>query len=104
MNLDSYSQELDRLYEFEIEKYVARCAELKKSGLKILRNSNGKHKVVPAGQSAGSEPKEFIYEKNDIKKNDVLFKIQKWFRTRVHNFIAVVNFIRELHAGQRNDK
>ena len=104
MNLDSLSQELDRLYEFEIEKYVARCEELKKSGYKIFRNSKGMHKVVVAGSGTKKEPREFYYEDKSVKKNDTMSKAKKWLKTRVKNFIAVVNFIKELHASQREDR
>ena len=38
--------ELDRLYEFEIDKYVEECNQLKRIGYKIYRNDDGKHKVV----------------------------------------------------------
>ena len=46
MGIDSITQELDRLYEFEMDKYVSECDHWKKMGYKIYRNSEGKHKVV----------------------------------------------------------
>ena len=62
MNLDSISQELDRLYEFEISEYIARCDELKKQGFKIYRNSTGQHKVVTTGQNASSAQRQTVYD------------------------------------------
>lgn len=38
--------ELDRLYEFEINKYVNECNDLKRMGYKIYRNNEGRHKVI----------------------------------------------------------
>ena len=38
--------ELDRLYEFEIDKYVNECNDLKRMGYKIYRNNEGRHKVI----------------------------------------------------------
>ena len=46
MEINSIVQELDRLYEFEIEKYISECDCWKKMGYKIYRNSEGRHKVV----------------------------------------------------------
>ena len=46
MEINSIVQELDRLYDFEIEKYISECNYWKKMGYKIYRNSEGKHKVV----------------------------------------------------------
>ena len=51
VNTEVIVKELDRLYEFEINKYVAECDDLKRMGYKIYRNDAGKHKVVaPASQ------------------------------------------------------
>ena len=33
-------EELNRLYEFEIDKYVAECDDLKRMGYKIYRKDN----------------------------------------------------------------
>jgi len=38
--------ELDRLYQFEIDKYVEECNTWKRYGYRIYRNPDGKHKVV----------------------------------------------------------
>ena len=46
MNIDAIVSELDRLYEFEIDKYISECEYWKSKGYKILRNSKGEHKVV----------------------------------------------------------
>ena len=45
-NIKAIQDELDRLYEFEIDKYIDECNQLKKIGFKIYRNSDGIHKVV----------------------------------------------------------
>ncbi len=52
--------ELDRLYEFEIDKYVKECDDLKRMGYKIYRNPDGKHKVVEPARSSD------MYGDNDI--------------------------------------
>lgn len=46
MGTDTIVQELDRLYEFEMDKYITECDHWKKMGYKIYRNSEGKHKVL----------------------------------------------------------
>ena len=46
VNIKTIQDELDRLYEFEIDKYVDECNQLKKMGFKIYRNNDGIHKVV----------------------------------------------------------
>ena len=46
MSAEVFAEELDRLYEFEIEKYIKECDDLKRMGYKIYRNSEGKHKVI----------------------------------------------------------
>ena len=46
MGTDTIVQELNRLYEFEMDKYITECEHWKKMGYKIFRNSKGKHKVV----------------------------------------------------------
>lgn len=46
VNVEVIVQELDRLYEFEIDKYVGECDQLKRMGYRIYRNDSGKHKVV----------------------------------------------------------
>ena len=50
MNTDTIAQELNRLYEFEVDKYIAECDHWKRMGYKIFRNSEGKHKVVEPPQ------------------------------------------------------
>ena len=111
MNLDSISQELDRLYVFEIEHYVARCNELKKSGFKVYRNSEGVHKVVAAGQ-AGPRPskqeKQYVYDtkgrSSNVKKESFLLRAKKRISRSISNFKAVVHFIKVLHANQKDDR
>ena len=46
MGVDTIAQELDRLYQFDMDKYISECNKWKKLGYKIYRNSEGKHKVV----------------------------------------------------------
>lgn len=46
MGTDTIAEELDRLYEFEMDKYVTECDHWKKMGYKIYRNTKGQHKVV----------------------------------------------------------
>jgi hypothetical protein len=109
INLDSISQELDRLYIFEIEQYVERCNELKRSGYKIYRNSDGIHKVVIAGQ-AGSRPEaeqiQYVYDSKDkgVKKESILVRAKKRIKRSINNTKAVINFIKVLHANQKDDK
>lgn len=68
MNLDALSQELDRLYEFEIREYVARCDELKRQGFKIYRNESGQHKVALAGRQT-KRAEEVQYSVSDKKES-----------------------------------
>lgn len=60
MNIDAIVSELDRLYEFEMDKYISECEYWKSKGYKILRNSKGEHKVV---EPIKSRPIDF---KNDF--------------------------------------
>ena len=46
INTQTIVQELDRLYEFEIDKYITECTDLKRMGYKIYRNSDGKHMIT----------------------------------------------------------
>lgn len=43
--------ELNRLYEFDIDKYVKECDDLKRMGYKIYRNSEGQHRIVEPKKS-----------------------------------------------------
>jgi hypothetical protein len=98
MNLDSISQELDRLYEFEISKYIARCDELKKSGFKVYRNSSGQHKVVLAGRSNQSEPKRTeSFETGKIKKENIFIRAKNRIKRSIANIRAVIRFIKLLN-------
>jgi len=46
ITVDSITDKLDRLYEFEIDNYIKECKALKKAGYKIYRNDKtGKHKI-----------------------------------------------------------
>lgn len=52
MNTNVIIEELDRLYKFDIDKYLKECDSLKKMGVRIFRNSDGKHKVIaPASKT-----------------------------------------------------
>lgn len=48
--------ELDRLYQFEIEKYVDEVNQLKQIGYKIYRNDKGEHKVMPPVRQRSANP------------------------------------------------
>lgn len=45
-NVDNIVTELDRLYIYDVDKYVDECKIWKQMGYKILRNSEGQHKVI----------------------------------------------------------
>ena len=106
MNLDSLAQELDRLYIFEISRYIERCDELKKSGYKVYRNSEGQHKVVLAGQGTRSTNKarrqpEKSEAVND-KKENIFIRAKKRIKRSIENFKAIVRFIKILRNNQNN--
>ena len=65
INIETITNELDRLYEFEIEKYISECDDLKKMGYKIYRNPAGKHKVV-APQSQANRYDSYGQPINDL--------------------------------------
>jgi len=46
MGVQSIIDELNRLYTFDIDKYLKECNDLKRIGYKIYRNDSGQHKVV----------------------------------------------------------
>ncbi len=46
MDNETIAEELDRLYQYEMDKYLNECNFFKKAGYKIYRNPEGKHKVV----------------------------------------------------------
>lgn len=46
MGVDVIIEELNRLYQYDMDKYLSECSDLKGFGYKIYRNSNGKHKIV----------------------------------------------------------
>ena len=46
MGVDTIANELNRLYQFDVDKYVSECNKWKKLGYRIYRNSEGQHKVV----------------------------------------------------------
>ena len=114
MNLDSLAQELDRLYQFEISEYISRCDELKKSGLKIYRNSNGEHKVVMAGQQSGSSSEsssqQYVYRNtkqpehygNENKKENIFVRIKNRVARGVQTFKSIIRFIRFISSPNRN--
>ena len=103
INTDSLAQELDRLYEFEISKYIERCAELKKSGYRIFRNESGQHKVVGNGRSVERKQKANTYEERPKKKENFLVRAKKRVQRGIKNTKAVINFIKVLHENQRNN-
>ncbi|MBR6404203.1 MAG: hypothetical protein IKS48_12525 [Eubacterium sp.] len=106
MNLDSLAQELDRLYQFEISEYISRCDELKKSGFKIYRNSDGMHKVVASGVSGRKEQEQYNYVENDksVKKKDNIFiRIKNRIQKGVETFKAVVRIAKFLYNNGRNE-
>lgn len=47
MGVETIAKELDRLYQFDMNKYLSECDAWKKYGYRIFRNAEGKHKVVP---------------------------------------------------------
>ena len=103
MNLDSLSQELDRLYEFEISEYIARCDELKKSGYKIFRNSSGQHKVVTGGQSVRREQQEqpysYGYEEEPVKKKENIFiRAKNKVKQGVESVRTAARFIKFMYS------
>lgn len=46
INTTVIEEELDRLYKFDMDKYISECNKWKKLGYKIYRNSEGIHKVI----------------------------------------------------------
>lgn len=46
MGVDVIIEELNRLYQYDMDKYLVECSDLKRFGYKIYRNPEGKHKVV----------------------------------------------------------
>ena len=108
MNLDSIAQELDRLYIFEISKYIERCDELKRSGFKVYRNSEGQHKVVLAGQGTQSTNRTRRQPDNreavNDKKENIFIRAKKRIKRSVENFKAIVRFIKFLRNNQNNGK
>ena len=104
MNLDSIEQELDRLYVFEIENYVSRCDELKKSGFKIYRNDNGRHKVVMAGLNRGNVEKPYVYDEKPVKKEGFLSKAKKKVKRSIDDFKTVAHFIKVMRANRKNER
>lgn len=61
-NTDTIAEELNRLYEFEMDKYINECNIFKGAGFRIFRNSEGKHKVVAP-------------QKAEPLKNDDIYKV-----------------------------
>lgn len=111
MNLDSLSQELDRLYEFEISEYIARCDELKKSGFRIYRNSNGIHKVVQGGQQSGQSGRaqsqnqyQYANESVEPKKENIFVRAKKSIKKGIQGFKSFVGFVKFLYRIYKNGK
>ncbi|MBO4591813.1 MAG: hypothetical protein J5684_04555 [Eubacterium sp.] len=106
MNLDSLAQELDRLYQFEISEYIARCDELKKSGFKIYRNSDGLHKVVASGVAGRKEQEQYSYvnnEKSVKKKENIFIRAKNKIQKGVETVRAIVRFAKFLYQNSRNE-
>ena len=92
MNLDSISEELDRLYQFEISEYIARCSELKSKGYRIFRNPEGKHKVKLAGQPGKNHQAEYSEKKRNAKEESLPARVKRSVRKRlVKALIRLVN-------------
>ncbi len=104
MNLDSLSQELDRLYEFEISEYISRCDELKKSGFKIYRNEQGKHKVVVAGQNVRREDVRYDYEdsRKKPKKDNIFIRAKNSIKRGINNIRSMIRFTKFLYRNFKN--
>lgn len=98
MNLDSLAEELDRLYEFEIREYIARCDELKRSGLKIYRNEAGKHKVALAGQRPRKEEVQYVTDK---KKDKFFVRAKNYI---VNGFKNIKNMFKAAKFIYKNSK
>ncbi|MCR5215202.1 MAG: hypothetical protein K6E10_12375 [Eubacterium sp.] len=108
MNIDSITQELDRLYQFEISEYIARCDQLKKSGFKIYRNSAGQHKVVLANaQARKSQEQQYVYDENQGKRDNAFTRAKKdniFIRAKnrivkgYNSFRSVIGFIKYLYS------
>lgn len=58
INTTVIEEELNRLYQFEMDKYISECNKWKKLGYKIYRNSEGIHKVVANPQIKEREERE----------------------------------------------
>lgn len=65
MGVEVVVDELNRLYEFDIDKYVNECNDLKRMGYRIYRNEAGKHKVI-APQKIVDKQKEMRDSLNKI--------------------------------------
>ena len=104
INTDSLAQELDRLYEFEISKYIERCNELKKSGYRIFRNESGQHKVVGNGRRVEKKQKSNTYDEQPKKKENFLIRAKRRVQRFIKNTKAVINFIKVLHDNQRKNE
>lgn len=106
-NLDSISQELDRLYQFEISEYISRCDELKKSGLRIFRNESGQHKVVVgSGQQSRRKEEEYSYDRHgrvnkENKKDNFFVRTKKRIVRFVENVKSAIRIIKVLSNSQR---
>ena len=59
MSTEVIADELNRLYTYEMDKYIGECDYWKKMGYKIYRNSMGLHRVIPPPE----QPQSF-YDEN----------------------------------------
>lgn len=72
MGVQTIEEELNRLYQCEIDKYVNECSIFKKAGFRIFRNPEGIHKVIPPAKKI-EEPF------NNVNFNDFWWYIGKYF-------------------------
>lgn len=100
MNLDSLADELDRLYEFEISEYIARCDELKKSGFKIYRNEEGRHKVALTGQRPRKEEVQYTYVE---KKQNFFERAKNYVSKRVEKVKNMIRLAKLLNDSHNRD-
>ena len=106
VNLDSISQELDRLYQFEISEYISRCDELKRSGYRIYRNESGQHKVVLSGQQSPRREEEYSYDQqgrtvSENKKENIFIRAKKKIVSFIDTIKAIVRIARMINEKQR---
>ncbi len=103
VNTDSIEQELDRLYEFEISRYIERCDELKKAGYRIFRNESGQHKVVGNGRRVEKRQRSYGYDESTDKKENFLIRIKRGFQNVVATIKAMIRLFKAMHNNKKNN-